>query len=62
MTALLTGLAATVVVLTAAARIPRVVTELIRACIPLVTAIHDLRTALASDAPTDMRDKKPSCL
>jgi hypothetical protein len=48
----------TVVVLTAAARIPAALTELLRACIPVAAAIHELRAALSGHPPHD--DSAPS--
>ncbi|MCX4501128.1 hypothetical protein [Streptomyces anulatus] len=40
-----------VIILGAAARIPNAVAELIRACIPVINAFHELRTALKRTTP-----------
>jgi hypothetical protein len=46
MTTLLTVLAGSVVALAAAARIPAAAANLIRACLPLIAAWHEIRAAL----------------
>lgn len=47
-----------VVILVAAARIPAAAAELIRACILLVDAVRDLRTALQRTATRASADEK----
>lgn len=46
MTITLTIIGGILIVLSAVTRIPLAVSALIRACIPVVTAIHDLRRAI----------------
>jgi len=57
MTTALAVIGGVTVILGAATKIPPIVAALIRTCIPIVTAIHDLRRALRSsgNAPDDSR-------
>ncbi|GAA1457457.1 hypothetical protein GCM10009603_07320 [Nocardiopsis exhalans] len=49
-TTVLTVIGGTVLIIGAAARLPHAVAELIRSCIPVVTALHELRSAAVADA------------
>ncbi|MEV0663104.1 hypothetical protein ACIBI3_08245 [Actinomadura luteofluorescens] len=51
--------AAIVIALTAAARIPAAAAELIRACLSLIQAVHELRAALAPPRPAAARPAVP---
>ncbi|MFJ5045531.1 hypothetical protein ACIQH7_09795 [Streptomyces anulatus] len=51
LTTMLAVIGGIVIILGAAARIPNAVAELIRACIPVINAFHELRTALKRTTP-----------
>jgi hypothetical protein len=50
-TAVLAAIGYAVLVLNAIARLPHAITELARACIPAVTALRELRAAIAGRPP-----------
>ncbi|CAM5282722.1 hypothetical protein SAVIM338S_00165 [Streptomyces avidinii] len=51
MTSILAVIGGTVLIIGAAARIPNAVAELIRACVPVITAFGELRATLERAAP-----------
>jgi hypothetical protein len=58
LTTILTLIGATVIILGEAERLPRALARLVRACIPLIMAIHHLRAALTqSDRGTGSGDQ-----
>jgi hypothetical protein len=50
-TVILATIGGTTLILTAAARIPSALAEFLHACIPVVTALRELRTALNGRIP-----------
>jgi hypothetical protein len=50
-TVILATIGGTTLILTAAARVPPAFTEFLRACIPVITALRELRTALNGRTP-----------
>jgi hypothetical protein len=50
-TVILATIGGTTLILTAAARVPSALAEFLRACIPAVTALRELRTALNGCTP-----------
>jgi hypothetical protein len=57
-TTLLTAITTIALILTAATPIPGAFAELLKACIPVLTALRELRTALTS-APTPAEEDDP---
>ncbi len=54
-TMILAAIGATALILTAAARIPSALAEFLRACVPVITAVRELRAALRERTPHNDR-------
>jgi hypothetical protein len=59
-TTILAGIGAATLILHTAIRVPYALAALLRACIPVVTALRELRAALTRRPPSQDSDRPPS--